>query len=107
MSGQLKSWECVLDDQKVGHCSGNSRTGQILGLMVLPAYEGNGIGSKLLSTVVEWLSAEGTNRIWLEGPADPQLRAHRFYRSRGWVPTGESVGDGLEIFELAGNMPIR
>jgi ribosomal protein S18 acetylase RimI-like enzyme len=96
----LRSWECLLDTRAVGHCTGDSASGEIVGLSVLPAYEGQGIGRKLLSLVVDALQASGANRIWLAAPSDPALRAYGFYRAVGWVPTGERTGDGSEILEL-------
>ncbi|QNK02124.1 GNAT family N-acetyltransferase [Dyella telluris] len=99
-SGQIRSWECRIDSSTVGHCSGNARTGQVLGLMVEHGHEGKGIGTQLLSLVVSWLRAEQVKRLWLEAPLSPQPRARRFYQSRGWVSTGRRVGTEMEIFEL-------
>jgi GNAT superfamily N-acetyltransferase len=96
----LRSWECALDCDVVGHCIGDSATGEIVGLQVLPAYQGQGIGRKLLSLVVDALRTAGARRIWLMAPSDPTSRAHGFYRVTGWVPTGERTDDGSEILEL-------
>jgi ribosomal protein S18 acetylase RimI-like enzyme len=98
-SGAIRAWECVHDCRVVGHCTGNSATGEILGLAVLPSYEGRGIGRRLLSLVVGGLRAAGAKRIWLATPSDPALRAYGFYRALGWRPTGEQTGNGDEILE--------
>ena len=71
-----------------------------MGLSVGPAYQGLGIGRKLLSLVVDALRAAGVSRVWLAAPSDPTLRAYGFYRTIGWVPTGELTSDGSEILEL-------
>ena len=98
--GRLRSWECVLDSRTVGHCTGDSTTGEIVGLAVDSAYHGQGIGRKLLSLMVDVLRAADVSRIWLAVPSDPTLRAYAFYRNIGWVPTGERTSDGLDILEL-------
>jgi ribosomal protein S18 acetylase RimI-like enzyme len=96
--GRLRSWECVLDSRTVGHCTGDSTTGEIVGLAVAPAHQGLGIGRKLLSLVVDALRAANVSRIWLAVPSD--ARAYGFYQTIGWVPTGERTSDGSEILEL-------
>lgn len=99
-NGKIRSWECRIDAQTVGHGSGNARTGQVLGLMVEHKHEGKGIGTQLLALVVGWLRTEHVKRLWLEAPASPHPRARGFYQSRGWTPTGRRVGTTMEIFEL-------
>lgn len=98
--GLLSSWECVLDSRVIGHCTGDSTTGEIIGLAVAPTYQGQGIGGRLLSLVVDALRSAGAKRIWLAVPSDPALRAYGFYRAVGWVPTRERANDGSEILEL-------
>jgi ribosomal protein S18 acetylase RimI-like enzyme len=97
---RLRSWECLLGFGKVGHCTGDSMTGEIVGLAVAPAHQGQGIGRKLLSLVIADLRAGGINRIWAAAPSDPTSRGYAFYRAMGWVLTGEQPGDNLEILEL-------
>ena len=99
-SGQLRSWDCVHDSRVVGHCIADSATGEIVGLSVLSDYQGQGIGRRLLTLVVDWLRAAGAKRIWLAAPSDSTLRAYGFYRAVGWVPTGERTSDGSEILVL-------
>ena|ERR1700722_9709782 len=82
----LRSWECLLGTRSVGHSTGDSVTGEILGHSVLPAYEGQGIGRRLLSLVVDALRTSGANRIWVAAPFDPALRAYGFYRAVGMRP---------------------
>jgi ribosomal protein S18 acetylase RimI-like enzyme len=98
--GRLRCWECVFDSRTVGHCTGDSTTGEIVGLTVAPAHQALGIGRKLLSLVVDALRAAGVSRVWLAAPSDPTSRAYGFYRAIGWVPTGVRPNDGLEILEL-------
>ena len=60
--GRLRSWECVLGSRKVGHCTGDSTTGEIIGLAVVAAYQGQGIGRRLISLVVDALQGAGAKR---------------------------------------------
>ncbi len=88
------------DSQVVGHCNGDSATGEILGLAVVFAYRRQGIGRRLLSSLVISLRNAGAKRIWLTTSADPASSAYGFYRAVGWVPTGERSENGDEILEL-------
>jgi len=97
---RLKSWEGVVGAHSVGHCTGDSVTGEIVSLSVAAAYRRGGIGRQLLSLVVNELRVAGANRIWVEAPSDPMVPAYRFYRALCWRPTGERTSDGLDILEL-------
>ena len=98
---RLMSWEVIVDARCVGHCTGDSVTGEIVSLSVAPAYQGVGIGGKLLSLVVNAVRVAGANRIWVAAPSDPMVRAYGFYRADGWKPTGERTPDGSDILELS------
>lgn len=95
----MRSWQCVIDSRIVGHCTGDSMTGEIIGLSVVSGYRGQGVARRLLFLVVEALRAAGAARISLVASADPALPAYGFYRSMGWVPTGEYTKDGSEVLE--------
>lgn len=94
LSGQVKFWECMHEGRVVGHCIGNSATGEILGLSVDHNYRRQGIARKLLSLVVDLLRADGAQKIWLAVPGDFSLPAHDFYRALGWRQTGVSLSVG-------------
>jgi len=99
-SGRIRSWECAHDGKAVGHCAADSATGEIVGISVLPSYRRRGIGTKLLSIVVQWLQSVGIKRVWLSAPSDPALPAYSFYRALGWKATGELADGRSEILEL-------
>jgi ribosomal protein S18 acetylase RimI-like enzyme len=100
LSGRLKFRECVHDGRLVGHCIGNSATGEILGLAVDHRYRRQGIARTLLSQVVDLLHADGVGRIWLKmSSADPDVPALLFYRALGWRQTGEDTSTGDLILE--------
>jgi ribosomal protein S18 acetylase RimI-like enzyme len=92
--------ECVDDALVVGHCIGNSATGEIMGLSVEPSYRRKGVARRLLAQVVDLLRGDGARRIWLAAPCDSTLPAYRFYRAMGWQPTGERPSNHDEILEL-------
>jgi GNAT superfamily N-acetyltransferase len=103
-SGRLKGWVCLNSSTLVGFCNGDAETGEVLVLAVLPEYERRGIGTYLLSRVVEWLRSVGSDTIWLAASPDTRIRAHGFYRSLGWRPNGkrEPNGDEILVFDLPG-----
>jgi ribosomal protein S18 acetylase RimI-like enzyme len=92
-SGRIKIWTCFYETLQVGHCEGDTVTGEIIGMSVLSAHRRCGVGTKLLTLVVDSLRAAGCSRIWLDAPSDPTLPAYGFYRALGWEPTGLGTGD--------------
>ena len=103
-SGSVRGWVCSDGTEVVGFCSVDAVGGEVLVLAVLPEYEGRGVGKRLLANGVSWLRARGFSRLWLAASPDPNGRAYGFYRSQGWVPTGERDGNGDEILVLAANL---
>ncbi|AVI64357.1 N-acetyltransferase GCN5 [Halomonas sp. GFAJ-1] len=100
-AGAICSWVSVHEHQVVGFCSGDLSSGEVLVLAVLPEYEGRGVGRQLLSHVVQDLRTRGQHtRLWLAASPDPRIRAHGFYRTHGWNPTGEWDANGDEILVL-------
>ena len=66
----------------------------IFALFVLPAYQGIGLGSRLLELATQSLWGAGADAIWLA--TEPRTRAATFYQRRGWIVTGtDSNGDLL------------
>lgn len=99
-AGDLYGWVCVSQEGIVGFCTGDMATGEILVLAVLPDFEGQGVGKKLLSNVVDQLQRNGANPIWLAADSNARVRAHGFYRRLGWLPTGEVLENGDEVLEF-------
>ncbi|PWN07161.1 GNAT family N-acetyltransferase [Rhodohalobacter mucosus] len=81
----------------VGYCFGDTQTGEILVLALLPKYEGAGLGRHLLSKVMEELFSAGLSELWLAASSDPQIRAYGFYRHLGWQPSNTYDDNGDEI----------
>lgn len=99
-SGALPGHVCICDGDIVGYCFGSSKTGEIEVLVVLPAFENQGIGRELLKMAVQQLFALGHSRVYLGCNPDPKVRSHGFYRHLGWRPTGNFDQYGDEILEL-------
>jgi ribosomal protein S18 acetylase RimI-like enzyme len=51
-TGDLPGFVCTADSYMAGYCFGASKTGEVIVLAVLPAYESQGIGRQLLNLVV-------------------------------------------------------
>lgn len=101
-TGALPGVVCVANEQMVGYCFGAAATGEIVVLVVMPAFEGQGIGRHLLTHVVQHLRGLGHSRLFLGCSADPGVRSYGFYRRLGWRSTGEVDRDGDEVLELLG-----
>src|SRR4029434_6228157 len=52
-SQRLPGHVCISGGQIIGYCFGDSKTGEIVVLAVLPEFEGMGIGRTLLSMVMQ------------------------------------------------------
>lgn len=91
----------VVEDKAsvVGYCFGNTQTGEILVLALLPDYEGIGVGRKLLSLMTTRLLSLGHAELWLAASPDEKIRAHGFYRHLGWQPTQTYDANGDEILK--------
>lgn len=89
-------WVIVDDDLIVAFAVGNSETGNIWALFVDPRHECRGHGRRLHDTMLEWLEAQGLQRLWLT--TEPGTRAERFYVAAGWRPV-RRTSSGEILFE--------
>lgn len=89
LQNNTRGWVCEEVDKILGFTLGDGSSGEMLVLAVLPEAEGLGIGRQLMNLVQEWLFSQGHHELWLLENPDPAIRAYHFYRSLGWVPTGE------------------
>lgn len=88
MQASAKGWICEVDGRIVGFAMGDSASGEMTVIAVLPKFERRGIGRKLLGKVRDWLFDSGHREIWLLTTPDPSFRAYGFYLSQGWIATG-------------------
>lgn len=99
-STELQGFVAQSNTELVGYCFGNTKSGEVVVLAVRPTYEGQGIGQRLLSLVVEQLSLKGHKRLFLGCSSESTVRSHGFYRHLGWHSTGSADERGDEILEL-------
>lgn len=100
-SGDLPGFVCIDDESAIaGYCFGERASGEVVVLALLPAYEGQGLGKRLLSLVVEALVQAGHRRLFLGCSPDPAVRSYSFYRRHGWTSTGRFDKNGDEELEL-------
>jgi GNAT superfamily N-acetyltransferase len=88
-----RTWVCEIDGAIAGFGSADKGDAFIWALFVDPAFEGRGIGKRLLALMVEYLFGLGHDRITLSTGAD--TRADAFYAAQGWQ-RGE-MKDAVEV----------
>lgn len=93
MKSDVEGWLCEDSGTVVGFAMGDRSNGEVQVVAVLPVYESNGIGKRLLTLVQDWLFSHGHEEIWLRSNPDPNIRAYGFYRKLGWQTTGRMMGD--------------
>ena len=98
LAASYKGWLCAHAHEVVGFSIADRSTGELWVIAVLPEYEGQGIGNRLMALAEEWLWASGCTRAWLTTDVDTALRAYGFYRQRGW--TDWKIENGLRWMEL-------
>jgi GNAT superfamily N-acetyltransferase len=78
------------DDAGVqGFACANQQTGYVWALFVIDAAQGRGHGTALLDAVTARLKQAGNRQAFLS--TGKGTRAERFYRSKGWHPTGTNI----------------
>ena len=88
------AWVAEIAHRPIGFAIANATEKMILGMFVLPAFEGRGVGRALMQAAESWLWSKGTDEIWLLTGNDPSLRAYGFYLHLNWILAGvESDGD--------------
>ena len=99
-SGALPGHVCTVDDNIVGYCFGERKTGEIVVVALLPDFEDRGIGREVLNRTVKELAELGHSRLFLGCNPDPASRSYGFYRHLGWRSTGTFDQYGDEILEI-------
>ena len=106
------AWIAEIEDRSIGFSIANATEKTILGMFILPDFEGQGVGRTLMQAAESWLwstvpclakagravdrlpRSKGIKEIWLVTGNDPNLRAYGFYQHLGWNPVGvETEGD--------------
>ena len=100
LSTELQGFMAQSDQEIVGYCFGQTKTGEVVVLAIHPAFERQGIGQELLALVVDQLRQRGHSKLFLGCSSDPAVRSYGFYRHLGWCSTGTVDERGDEILEL-------
>ncbi len=87
------AWVAEIEGRSIGFSIANATQRTILGMFVLPSFEGLGAGRLLMREAETWLWEKGSEEIWLITDNDPKLRAYGFYLHLGWMPI-ETDSDG-------------
>lgn len=81
-----KGWVCEIDNQIVGFAIADLLDDNIWALFLHPEFEGQGIGQKLQTLMLDWYFSTGKEHVWLG--TSPNTRAEQFYLKSGWTKTG-------------------
>ena len=88
-----KGWVAEQAGRIVAFSIADRATRSIFALFVLPGFEGRGLGSALLGKALDWLWANGADRVWLT--TGVETKAAAFYARRGWTCVGPADHDDL------------
>lgn len=98
--GSFAGYVGTVDGHMAGYCFGDSESGEVIVLALLPEHEGIGAGKILLQLLVDDFKARCFTELFLGCSTDPKVRSYGFYRHLGWVPTGALDAGGDEILKL-------
>jgi ribosomal protein S18 acetylase RimI-like enzyme len=102
LSSTYKGWLCRdQSGRAAGFSIGNKADGELWVVAVLPEFEKQGIGKKLMLLVQGWLF-QFHDELWLTTEHDPKNRAYGFYRHLGWRETGVEKGHSRFILRKTG-----
>ena len=80
----------------VALCGHDGRRGHIYHLAVGPAYQGRGLGKRLLDECLESLRRTGVKRVIIM-VADDNPRGRRFWRRCGWEEITGAITMGIDL----------
>jgi GNAT superfamily N-acetyltransferase len=98
LSASYKGWLCEIDKSVVGFSMADRDTGELWVIAVLPEFECQGIGNRLMALAEAWLWEMGCDRGWLTTSINKGFRAYGFYLSRGWADY--KIEDGLRYMQI-------
>jgi ribosomal protein S18 acetylase RimI-like enzyme len=80
----------------VALCGHDGRRGHIYHLAVDPAYQGHGLGKRLLDECLEGLRRAGVKRVIIL-VADDNSRGRGFWRRCGWEDIPSAIAMGIDL----------
>lgn len=90
-----RGWVAEISDQIVAFSIADKAEASLFALFVSPPYQGQGIGSRLLSEAVNWLASLGLKEIWLS--TAESSRAMTFYLAHGWRNAGKDKEGSIRM----------
>ena len=90
------AWIAEIENRSIGFSIANATEKTILGMFILPDFEGQGVGRTLMQVAESWLWSQGIEEIWLVTGNDPNLRAYGFYLHLDWIPVGVETNGNLK-----------
>lgn len=91
LGGHGRGWVAEVEGRIAGFAIADVARRNVWALFVHPDAEGRGVGRPLHDAMMDWLFAEGVERVWLS--TDPGTRAEAFYRTAGWQAAGDHHGE--------------
>jgi GNAT superfamily N-acetyltransferase len=88
LQGSGRGWVVEAEAQIVAFAMVNASEATVFALFVLPDYEGQGIGKRLMHAAEHWLFEQGCTQVWLLTDSHREVRANGFYRHLGWDDDG-------------------
>jgi ribosomal protein S18 acetylase RimI-like enzyme len=80
----------------VALCGHDGRRGHVYHLAVDPAYQGRGLGQRLLDECLEGLRRTGVQRVIIM-VAEDNPRGREFWKRQGWEELPGAIGMGIDL----------
>jgi len=87
-------WVAHVNGQPAAFSMVNLAEGEVFAMFVHPAYEGRGLGRRLMA-VAEAALFERHDRLFLVTDGRDEIRANGFYQRLGWSKVGQVDGDDV------------
>jgi GNAT superfamily N-acetyltransferase len=90
-----RGWVAEVDGRIEGFAIGNAESGNIWALFVHPRAQGQGLGARLHTVMLDWLATQPVQRLWLSTGVDTDALA--FYERRGWQRAGLTASGEMRL----------
>jgi len=87
MKGDARAWIAEVDGTPAAFSMAKGDEATVFAMFVRPEFNGRGLGRLLMDAAEDYLFARH-DLIWLHTSEEQDIRAHGFYRKRGWVAVG-------------------